>query len=206
MQKNKLDRLICLHDFENYADKHLNSDARDYYFSGANHEYTLRDNIEAFNRFKIKPKCLRDVSKRDLSVTLLGEKISFPVGISPTAMQKMAHPNGETATAKAAASMGTVAIFSTIATTCIEDIGKSSDGLKWFQLYIYKDRKITEDLVKRAEQSGFKAIVLTVDTPVFGMRLADARNKFSLPQHLRYVITSLNNYFIKLYIYFFLLI
>lgn len=193
MQKNNLERLICVQDFEIYARNNLSSEARDYYFSGANHEQTLRDNIEAFGRFKIRPKCLRDVSKRDLSVTLLGEKVSFPIGISPTAMQKMAHPDGEIATAKAAASMETVAIFSTIATTSIEDIGKNSNGLKWFQLYIYKDRRITVDLIKRAERNGFKAIVLTVDTPVFGMRLADARNKFSLPSNLRMANFDLND-------------
>lgn len=178
--------LVCLRDFEKYAQKHLNANARDYYFSGANDEVTLKENVEAFRRLKLRPRCLRDVSKRDLSVTILGNKITFPVGISPSAMQRMAHPNGEVATAKAAAFVGTVMTLSTIATSSIEEVATGSpNALRWFQLYIYKDRNITAQLVKRAERNGYKAIVLTVDTPMFGLRLADARNKFTLPSNLR---------------------
>lgn len=138
---------------------------------------------------------------RDMSVNVFGSSVSFPCGISPTAMQKMAHVDGEIATAKgdifhksfkikisfllAAASENVVAIFSTIGTTSLEDVAASAPtGTRWFQLYIYKDRKLTESIVRRAENAGFKALVLTVDAPLFGLRRSDLRNKFSLPPHL----------------------
>lgn len=101
-------------------------------------------------------------------------------------MQKMAHAEGELANARAAEKAGIVFILSTIATSSIEDVAKAApNATKWFQLYIYTDRKVTEGLVRRAEASGFKAIVLTADTPIFGLRYADMRNNFSLPPHLK---------------------
>ncbi|XP_076339475.1 2-Hydroxyacid oxidase 1-like isoform X2 [Tachypleus tridentatus] len=179
-------RMVCLDDFENFAAKHLNKSAFDYYRSGANQEQTLRENIEAFRRLKLRPRLLRNVSCRDLSTTILGQPVSFPVGVAPTAMQKMAHPDGEVATARAAAAVGTVMTLSTIATSSIEEVAEAKpNGLLWFQLYIYRDRKVTEELVRRAENAGYRALVLTIDTPMFGLRLPDARNKFSLPRHLR---------------------
>lgn len=100
-------------------------------------------------------------------------------------MQKMAHPEGEVANARAAGKFGTVFTLSTISTSSIEELEEGApDTHKWFQLYIYKDRELTESMVRRAEKAGFKAIVLTVDAPIFGLRRADARNKFSLPSHL----------------------
>ena len=98
----------------------------------------------------------------------------------------MAHPDGEIANVKACATEGVVMILSTISTSSIEDVAEAgSDAIKWFQLYIYKDRNVTRRLVERAEKSGFKALVLTVDTPFFGTRLADSKNKFCLPPHLK---------------------
>ena len=97
----------------------------------------------------------------------------------------MAHPDGEVANVKACSNEGVVMILSTISTTSIEDVASAGpDAIKWFQLYIYKDREVTQRLVNRAEKCGFKALVLTVDTPFFGTRLADSRNKFCLPPHL----------------------
>ncbi|KAF7269085.1 hypothetical protein GWI33_017842 [Rhynchophorus ferrugineus] len=178
--------LVCVKDFEEYAYNVLPRNALDYYKSGAGREETLRDNRRAFSRYKIRPRCLRDVLKRDMSTTVLGKKVSMPIGVSPTAMQRMAHPEGECANARAAQSMGTVFILSTIATSSIEEIAETAPNLtKWFQLYIYKDRELTKSLVRRAEQAGYEALALTVDTPMFGLRLADMRNKFQLPPHLR---------------------
>ncbi|XP_076339476.1 2-Hydroxyacid oxidase 1-like isoform X1 [Tachypleus tridentatus] len=179
-------RMVCLDDFENFAAKNLNKNAFDYYRSGANQEQTLRENIEAFRRLKLRPRLLRNVSCRDLSTTILGQPVNFPVGVAPMAMQKMAHPDGEVATARAAAAVGIVMTLSTIATSSIEEVAEAKpNGLLWFQLFIHRDRKVTEELVRRAENAGYRAFVLTIDTPVFGLRLADARNKFSLPRHLR---------------------
>ncbi|CAG9767625.1 unnamed protein product [Ceutorhynchus assimilis] len=180
-----MDNLICVKDFEVQAHKLLPRNTLDYYRSGAGRQETLKNNRSAFSKYKIRPRCLRNVAKRDLSVTILGEKISMPIGISPSAMQRMAHPEGECANVRAAQSMGTIYTLSTISTSSIEEVAEAGpDALKWFQLYIYKNREITKSLIRRAENAGFKALVLTVDTPMFGLRLADMRNKFSLPSHL----------------------
>ncbi|XP_014488456.1 PREDICTED: peroxisomal (S)-2-hydroxy-acid oxidase GLO1 isoform X3 [Dinoponera quadriceps] len=111
----------------------------------------------------------------------------MPLGVAPTAMQRMAHPHGECANARAAQAAGTIFILSTISTSSIEEVAKAAPtGIKWFQLYVYRDRNVTLNLIKRAERSGFKALVLTVDAPLFGDRRADVRNNFMLPSHLRY--------------------
>ncbi|XP_067014362.2 uncharacterized protein Hao [Anabrus simplex] len=177
--------LACLRDYELRAHSVLPKNALDYYKSGAGEEFSLQLNRDAFNRLRLQPRVLRDVSCRDVSTTVLGCRVTLPVGIAPTAMQRMAHPEGECATARAAGAMGTVFTLSTLSTSSLEQVAAAApDTLKWFQLYIYKDRKVTQQLVQRAEKAGFKALVLTVDAPVFGIRNADVRNKFSLPPHL----------------------
>ncbi|XP_017768714.1 PREDICTED: peroxisomal (S)-2-hydroxy-acid oxidase [Nicrophorus vespilloides] len=177
---------VCVKDFENHAYNVLPKNALDYYKSGAGLETTLNNNEKAFSRLRIRPRCLRNVSKRDLSTTILGSKISMPLGIAPTAMQKMAHPEGEMANARAAEYYETIFIQSTISTSSIEEVAEAApNAIKWFQLYIYNDREVTLGLIKRAEKAGFKAIVLTVDTPFFGIRFADMKNQFTLPPHLR---------------------
>ncbi|XP_076659754.1 hydroxyacid oxidase [Halictus rubicundus] len=181
-----MSQFVCVEDYEKHAIKHLPPAARDYYNSGAGEQFSLRLNIEAFRKYRIRPRFLRDVSKRDLSTTILGEKISMPVGVAPSAMQRMAHPDGELANARAAEAAGTIYTLSTIATSSVEEVAEAAPkGIKWFQLYIYRDRDVTRNLVKRAERAGFKALVLTIDAPIFGDRRADIRNKFSLPSHLR---------------------
>ncbi|XP_022911547.1 2-Hydroxyacid oxidase 1 [Onthophagus taurus] len=182
-----MDNLVCVSDFESQASKILSRNALDYYKSGAGQQTTLQNNKTAFTKLRIRPRFLTNVSNRDLSTTILGEKISIPIGISPTAMQRMAHPGGECSNAKAAESFNTIFTLSTIATSSIEEIAEAAPhGLKWFQLYIYIDRNVTLNLIRRAEKAGFKAIALTVDTPMFGLRLADVRNKFTLPPHLKF--------------------
>lgn len=179
-------KMTCLADFEAHAYQVLPRNALDYYRSGADHMQTLKDNRRAYQRYRIAPKMLVDVSKRDLSTRILGKRVEFPIGIAPTAMQRMAHPDGECASARAAQEMGTIFIMSTLSTSSIEEVAQSAPkAIKWFQLYIYKDREVTKNLVLRAEKAGFEALVLTVDAPFFGRRLADVRNKFELPPHLR---------------------
>ena len=118
---------------------------------------------------------MTDVSNRSLETEVLGHKVSMPVGIAPTAMQKMVHPEGEAAVARAAEAAGALFILSTMSTVSIEDVAEAApNGLKWFQLYIYKDRDVTRSLVKRAEKAGFKAIVLTVDASLLAPNI---RNK-----------------------------
>ncbi|KAI1301700.1 Hydroxyacid oxidase 1 [Halotydeus destructor] len=178
--------MISVSDFEAYALQHLDKKSCDYYRSGANAENTLRENTEAFQRLRIKPRFLeRDVSKRSTETTFLGSTVPFPIGVSPTALQRMAHPDGELATARACEELGTVMILSTMSTTSLEDVARAAPKLaKWFQLNICQDRSVTKRLLARAEKAGFAALVITVDVPYIGVRWADVKNKFTLPPHL----------------------
>ncbi|XP_064542752.1 uncharacterized protein LOC135431507 [Drosophila montana] len=177
--------LVCVEDFEKRASSQLEKNALDYYKSGAGEQFTLGLNREAFKRLRLRPRFLRDVSQLDLGCKILGHQLKWPLGIAPTAMQKMAHPDGEIGNARAAGKAGSIFILSTLSTTSLEDLSAGApDTCKWFQLYIYKERSLTEKLVRRAEKANFKALVLTVDAPVFGHRRSDVRNKFSLPPHL----------------------
>ncbi|CAG9782926.1 unnamed protein product, partial [Diatraea saccharalis] len=181
-----MDKFISLRDLEDAAKALLPKPALDYYRSGATDEQTLAENKLAFQRLRIRPKCLMGITGCDLRTTVLGHEVSMPVGIAPSAMQKMAHPDGELSNAKAAQAERTIFTLSTIATSSIEEVASAApEAIKWFQLYIYTDREVTRDLVMRAEKAGFKAIALTVDTPLFGLRRADVKNKFTLPSHLR---------------------
>ena len=156
--------------------------AFDYYDSGADEEHTLRDNQDAWRRIRLRPKCLVDVSSCDLATTVLGTPVSMPVLVAPTAFQKLAHPDGECATARAAAAAGTVMTLSTLSTCLMEDVARENgEGGRWFQLYVYRDRGITRAFLERAEAAGYSAVALTVDAPYFGRRLRDVRNGFALP-------------------------
>lgn len=179
--------VVNLDDVEKEARKKLKKSAFDYYRSGATNEYTLRENDRAFQRILIRPRVLaNDVSQRSISTTVLGIPISFPVCVAPTAMQKMANEMGEIANARACQAEATIMTLSTISTTSLEDVARATpNSAKFFQLYIYKNRYLTRQLVKRAEQAGYRALVLTVDTPFMGQRYADERNQFTLPPNLR---------------------
>ncbi|XP_075539919.1 uncharacterized protein LOC142574791 [Dermacentor variabilis] len=116
---------------------------------------------------------------------LLGQRVSMPVGISPTALQKLAHPDGEAATARAAANAGTVMILSALSTTSMEDVASRAPGsVRWLQMEVVKDRSVTIDFLSRAEKLGYGAIVLTVDMPVFGLRVSSVKNRMTYPEHL----------------------
>ncbi len=175
---------VNLLEIEERARPVLEKMAFDYFASGANDEVTLAENRDAFDRITLYPYMLRDVSKRSLNTTVLGQEISFPVLIAPTAFHKLAHPDGEVAVAKAAQAYGTIMCLSTLATSSMEEVSENSSGPRWFQLYVYKDKAITEDLVRRAEQNGYSAIVFTVDAPLLGRRERDVRNRFCLPPQL----------------------
>ncbi|KAJ9591427.1 hypothetical protein L9F63_002033, partial [Diploptera punctata] len=178
-------QFVCVSDYERHAFNLLPKNALDYYRSGAGEEFTLSLNRDAFRRLRIRPRCMRDVSRRNLSSTVLGCNVSMPVGVAPTAMQRMAHPDGECANARAVGAMGGIFILSTLSTSSLEEVAAAApETIKWFQLYIYNDRDVTRKLVERAEKAGYKALVLTVDAPMFGIRNADVRNKFTLPPHL----------------------
>ncbi|XP_037090555.1 peroxisomal (S)-2-hydroxy-acid oxidase GLO3-like isoform X2 [Pollicipes pollicipes] len=181
-----MSRVVCIDDLKQAALARLDKKALGYYNSGADGEQTLRDNEAAFQRYRLRPRCMVDISTIDLTHTVLGQEVSMPIGVAPTAMQAMAHPEGECATARAAEEMGAVFVLSSGSNKSIEEVADAAPrAIKWCQLHIFKDRSTTVKMVQRAEQAGFSAIVLTVDAQVFGKRLADARNGFQRPPHLR---------------------
>lgn len=186
---------INLFEYEQRAKGHLSQMAFDYYTSGAWDEVTLRDNRAAYERIKLLPRMLVDVSKRDLSVTVLGETLQLPILIAPMAFQCLAHLDGEIATARAAASTGAGMILSTMATKSIEEVATvDNDSLRWFQLYVHKDKGLTRALVERAFAAGYKALCLTVDAPLLGQRERDKRNEFVLPTGLHLAnLTSMSS-------------
>ncbi len=180
-----LERAVSLHDFEHQAKESLAAAAFDYYASGAHDEITLRENRAAFDRIAIRYRVLRDVSRRDMATTVLGQPLALPLLVAPTAFHRLACAEGELATARAAAAAGTVMILSTLSNTAMEEVAKAAAGAMWFQLYVYKDRGATRGLVERAVAAGARAIVLTVDAPLLGTRERDVRNRFALPPGLR---------------------
>jgi 4-hydroxymandelate oxidase len=176
--------LVNLYDFEARARECLTEMAYAYYASGANDEITLRENHDAYDRIALRYHVLRDVSQRDLSTTVLGEGVAMPILIAPMAFQGMAHPEGDVATARAAASTGTIMALSTLSNASLEEVAAATTAPLWFQLYLFRDRGATRDLVHRVEAEGYRALMLTVDAPVLGRREADVRNRFQLPTGL----------------------
>ncbi|MDQ3877234.1 MAG: alpha-hydroxy-acid oxidizing protein [Actinomycetota bacterium] len=173
-------RIVNLADFEPMARANMDPAAFDYYFGGAWDEITLRDNVSAFNRYRLRPRVLVDVSAVDMSVDLLGTHAAMPLGLAPTALQQLAAPEGEVATARAATSENALMCLSTISSRSLEDVAEVG-GPRWMQLYVFSDRALSEELVKRAEVAGYSALVVTADLPVPGYRERDVRNEMPIP-------------------------
>ena len=176
---------VNVSEFEGLAERTMPRGAFDYYAGGAEDEQTLRANRAAFQEIFLRPRMLTGVASIDTSVRVLGIPLRTPLLVAPTAFQKLAHPEGEVATARAAGRCGTLMTLSTIASTGLEEVAAAASGPLWFQLYIYKDREITRELLRRAKAAGFRGIVLTVDTPVLGRRERDLHNGFTLPPGIR---------------------
>jgi len=172
-------------EFEALAGRSMPRGAFDYYAGGAEDEQTLRANRDAFGELFLRPRMLAGLRPIDTATRVLGIPLATPVLIAPTAFQKLAHPDGECATARAAGRTGTLMTLSTIASTSLEDVAAAASGPLWFQLYVYKDRAITRELLRRAKKAGYLGIVLTVDTPVLGRRERDLHNRFALPPGIR---------------------
>ncbi|HXD23267.1 MAG TPA: alpha-hydroxy acid oxidase [Gemmatimonadaceae bacterium] len=170
--------LLNLAEFESAAAARLPRMVFDYYAGGAGDEVTLRAARAAWDAIQIRYRVLREVSTRTLATTVLGDALAFPLMVAPMAFQRLAHADGELATARAAAAAGVGMILSTLATTSIEDVRAAGPGPLWFQLYIYRDRGASRALVERAERAGCTALVLTVDSPLLGRRERDVRNAF----------------------------
>jgi isopentenyl diphosphate isomerase/L-lactate dehydrogenase-like FMN-dependent dehydrogenase len=180
-----VDRPVNIWDYEQLAEEKLDANAHAYFAGGSGDEVTLRDNLAAFERRKLRPRVLVDVSSVSTTTSVLGTEVALPVLIAPLALQRMAHPEGELATARAAAAAGTVMCLSTAATARPAEVAAAAPGAsRWFQVYVFGDRSQTEDLIAEAIEHQFSALLLTVDVPYLGRRERDVRIDFKPPEHL----------------------
>lgn len=173
---------VNLDDYEQQARELLPRMVYDYYSGGAGDEITVGENRAGWQRLRLRPRVLVDVATRDLATTVLGQPIAFPVLTAPCAFNALAHPDGELAVARATAVAGVIQVVSTAGTYSLEEVAAAAPGgARWFQLYCYRDRKVTQWLVERAVAAGYRALCLTVDAPLVGRRDRDTRNCFGLP-------------------------
>ena len=171
-------------DFRKLAKKRLPAPIFHYIDGGSDDEITLKRNTESFSKCDLVPNILASVGEPDMSTVVFGKKIKLPLFLSPTAMQRLYHHEGDKASARAAEKFGTFYSMSTMATSSIEEVSNISGGPKLFQLYIHKDHSLTDDLIDRCKRSGFDAMCLTVDTVVAGNRERDHRWGFTTPPKL----------------------
>jgi 4-hydroxymandelate oxidase len=179
--------LVNVFDYEELARRKLSQPVFDYIAGGAEDEVTLRRNREAFGRIQLRPRALVDVSQVDLATIVLGQRIELPILLAPVALQRLAHADGEVASARAAAAAGTIMALSTMASATIEEVARAADGPKWFQLYVHPDREVSRHLVQRAEAAGCSAICVTVDVARLGARERDLRNRLEFPPEITHV-------------------
>lgn len=185
-RKTRPEAPLKLDDFEPAARAVLPQGIYDYIAGGSEDEAALRGNREAFARYRFRFKVLASTDHTDLSSELLGQPFRMPVHLAPTAIQRMAHPDGELAAYRAASDAGVAYALSTLASSTIEEVAAAASGPRWFQLYMHAERAVTTGFVERAVDAGYSAILLTVDLPKTGRRERDIRNAFSLPDGLRY--------------------
>lgn len=172
-------------ELERLAAERLDPGAHGYFAGGAGDERTLERNLAAYREWELWPRALVDVSEVSTAVELLGARIELPVLVAPVAFQKLAHPEGEVAMARAAAAAGTVMCLSTIATCGPTEVSAGcAEGRKWMQLYCFRDRGITTALLDEAVAAGHEAVLLTVDAPHAGKRERDFRTGFEVPAEM----------------------
>jgi isopentenyl diphosphate isomerase/L-lactate dehydrogenase-like FMN-dependent dehydrogenase len=169
-------------DYERLARERLDPGAFGYFAGGAGDERTLRDNVEAFSRWLLRPRALVDVSAPTTETTVLGTRVSMPLLVAPVAFQRIAHSDGEPGMARAAAAAGTAMVLSTLATATPAEVAEAAPGApRWFQLYVFRDPGVTRALIDQADEAGYLAIALTVDAPRLGRRERDLRTGFQVP-------------------------
>jgi 4-hydroxymandelate oxidase len=172
---------LTVDDYEPLARERLPPDVYGYYAGGAGDEWTLRENRAAFERWVIRPRMLTGAFPPDPSTELLGARIAAPIVVAPWAYQRLAHPDGELATARAASRAGTIMVVSTTAQDRLEEIAAVGDGPTWWQLYVFTERAVTVETLHRVHEAGYAAICFTVDFPVAGLRHRDTRTGFDMP-------------------------
>jgi 4-hydroxymandelate oxidase len=179
--KPNLDKLLSLFDYQAEAEKHISHGAWERIMGASADELTMKWNHEAYEHIRLKPRVLQDVSKLDTRVKLFGQEMPFPIILAPTGAQKFVHPEGDLASVRGAATANATICISSSASEKVEDIARTATGPVWFQLYVQRDRGFTKDLVQRAQQSGCRALCVTVDSPTFGARNREDRVKDELP-------------------------
>lgn len=179
--ERRLDRAANIDDLRTIAKRNLPGGVFDYIDGAAEDERSLARNSAVFDNVLFRPRVLRDMSDVDTSTTLLGKKIPLPLALSPTGFSRIADPEGELAVARVAARFGLPYALSTLGTRSIEEVAAVSDGPKWFQVYVWKDRGLVNEMIRRAAESGYEAICITVDFATIGRRERDIRRGFTLP-------------------------
>jgi L-lactate dehydrogenase (cytochrome) len=177
----RLGRAVSVADLRRIARRRLPRGVFDYIDGGAEDERTLAANADAYSRVTFRPRVLRDVGRVDPSTTLLGRPLPMPLVLAPTGFTRIADPAGELAVARAAARADLPYTLSTLGTRSIEEVAAVSRGRKWFQVYVWRDRGLVKEMIDRAARCDYEALVLTVDTAVFGRRDRDLRRGFALP-------------------------
>ena len=178
-----METLLTVDDAERLAEAAIAPDAWSYIYGGAGDERTLRWNREAFSRFRLRPRVLVDVSAVTTETTVLGSPVSMPVLVAPMAFQQIAHEEGEVAMARGAAAAKTLMCLSTVATASIADIAAAApESPRWLQIYVFRDREVSDQVIEQALEAGFSALVLTADLPVYGMRHGEVRSGFEAPE------------------------
>ena len=174
---------LTIAELGHHASLRMTKQTRDYYNEGADSGSTLLENSTAYAKYRIRPRVLRDISFIDTSVPLFGSKNAVPIGVAPTAMQCLAHPDGEVATARACKDARIAMGLSSFATSTLEDVaGAIGSHPHVLQLYLFEEREHSRKLIQRAKKAGYKAVFLTVDTPMLGRRNMEIRNQFKLPK------------------------
>lgn len=181
---NRIDNCFSITDLRNLARRKLPRVIFDYLEGGAEDEVTLYRNNAGFGAYDLIPRTLVDVSEIDLSTTILGQEVTFPVVLSPTGMSRLFHHQGEMAVVPAADRAGIIYSLSSVSSYDIETVGKATDGPKWFQIYVWRDRVVIRDFIQRCREAGYQALCLTVDLAVLGKRERDLRNGMTMPPQL----------------------
>jgi L-lactate dehydrogenase (cytochrome) len=182
--RRRLRRAASIADLRRIARRRLPRGVFDYIDGGAEDERTLAENTRAFSRVTFRPRVLRDVADVDTRTSVLGGEVPIPLALSPTGFNRIADPAGELAVARAAQRAGLPYSLSTLGTRSIEEVAAVNGGRKWFQVYVWNDRGLVKEMIGRARDAGFEALVLTVDTAVQGRRERDVRHGFTLPPKL----------------------
>lgn len=181
----RLARAHTIADLRRIASKRVPRAVFDFVDGGAEEEVSLRRARESFGRVEFQPRVMRDVSSVQIGTTILGRPAALPVVLAPTGFTRLMHHQGEAAAARAAARAGIPYTLTTMGTVSIEDVARAGAGAaQWFQLYVWRDRGLSRELVGRARAAGYQALVVTVDVPVPGRRLRDLRNGLSIPPAL----------------------